>query len=54
MMFLRGGGGAIWRAVAINHLQAPTLLPLRDSRPARTKTIYMSILKCKSHNFSRL
>ena len=46
--------GDMWCAVAINRLQAPTLLPLRDSRPARTKTIYMSILKCKSHNFSRL
>ena len=34
MMFLRGD---IWRAVAINRLQAPTLLSLRDSRPAKTK-----------------
>ena len=33
-MFLRGD---IWRAVAINRLQAPTLLSLRDSRPAKTK-----------------
>ena len=34
MMFLRGD---IWHAVAINHLQATTLLSLRDSRPAKTK-----------------
>ena len=34
MMFLRGD---IWRAVAINRLQAPTLLSLRDSRLAKTK-----------------
>ena len=34
MMFLRGD---IWRAVAINRLQAPTLLSLRDSRQAKTK-----------------
>ena len=34
MMFLRGD---IWRAVAINRLQNPTLLSLRDSRPAKTK-----------------
>jgi len=32
-MFLRGD---IWRALAINRLQAPTLLSLRDSRPAYT------------------
>ena len=25
---VKGGGGDIWRAVAINHLQAPTLLSL--------------------------
>ena len=29
--------GDIWCAVAINRLQAPTLLSLRDSRPAKTK-----------------
>ena len=29
--------GDIWRAVAINRLQAPTLLSLRDSRPAKNK-----------------
>ena len=34
MMFLRGD---IWHVVAINRLQAPTLLSLRDSRPAKTK-----------------
>ena len=34
MMFLRGD---IWRAVAINRFQAPTLLSLRDSRPAKNK-----------------
>ena len=33
-MFLRGD---IWRAVAINRLQAPTLLSLRDSRRPRTR-----------------
>ena len=33
-MFLRGD---IWRAVAINRLQAPTLLSLIDSRPAKNK-----------------
>ena len=33
-----GGGGDIWRAVAINCLQAPTLLSLRDCRPAKTKS----------------
>ena len=39
MMFLRGD---IWRAVAINRLQAPTLLSLRDSRPAKTKASVQS------------
>ena len=38
-MFLRGD---IWRAVAINRLQAPTLLSLRDSRPAKTKASVQS------------
>ena len=32
MMFLRGD---TWHAVVINHLQAPTLLSLRDSRLER-------------------
>ena len=36
MMFFRGD---IWRAVAINRLQAPTLdlLSLRNFRPVKTK-----------------
>ena len=40
-MFLRGD---IWRAVAINRLQAPTLLSLRDSRQAKTKASVQSTL----------
>ena len=38
-MFLRGD---IWRAVAIKRLQAPTLLSLIDSRPAKTKASVQS------------
>ena len=37
--------GDIRRAVVINRLQAPTLLSLRDSRPAKTKALELPPLR---------